>query len=102
MTNIIPYGPRLAIVDPPADEQQTHSGLIVPASLDLERLSVGIVVNGVKPDDDPGGSWSLFGMAVTSGVTIETGSLVYYTGIPFRVGDVKIINMTDVVAFERP
>lgn len=101
MTEIIPYGLRIAIVDPPAEEAATDSGLIVPAHLDLERLTVGIVVKGLS-DDDIASIGTMFGVRVDSATAIEAGSLVYYTGTPFRVRDTKFISLADVVAFERP
>src|SRR4051812_40412893 len=104
---IKPFGPRIAVVDPPAEEATTSSGLIVPATLELERCHVGIVVkSSVELSEEELELYSHMRVSLGGGqgwseqIFIKSGMLVYYQGIPFRIDDLKIVNLQDIVAYE--
>lgn len=81
MTEIQPYGPRVAVVDPPAESQRGLE-LYVPEGYD--RVNVGIV------------------MGVGEDVPLLTlGSKVWYlNGDGLEVGEFKIIEARAIIAWE--
>lgn len=78
-----PFGPRLTVVDPPADDQRP-SRLIVPET--ARSVPRGIVLE------------------TSEGVGLEPGCLVYYEcgchGCAREVDGVKVISAECVIAWE--
>lgn len=80
MSGAQPYGPRIAVMDAPADEPR--SGLIIPA--EYARLRKGVVV-GVG-EDVP---------------LLSVGCVVWYTDdCVLEVGDLKFVDQRCVIAWE--
>lgn len=78
---IKPYGQRVAVVDPPA-EDQTSSGLILPPG--TERLNRGIVI-GVG-DEVP---------------HLSEGDMVWYgDGCGLEIDDLKVLPADCIIAWE--
>lgn len=82
---INPVGERVAVVDPPA-EQQRESGIIVPVP--LEEYHVGIVI---KVGDT--------GLIHSN---IQEGDKVYYpASCAKQIGDTKIVDIDCIIALDR-
>lgn len=77
---MIPAGPRLAVVDAPAEPP---TGLILPPGIeDIDKGIVAEVGNGVD-------------------LGVEKGDLVFYhSGHYTKIGDVKIIGADCVLAYD--
>lgn len=97
--DLVPCGPRLLIVDPPANNQRP-SGLFLPHG--VGDTAIGIVLrDGRDPED------ALRGVAVVHegcGVPLPPGAAVYYPKgacIELR-DDYKIIDIGSVFAWEMP
>lgn len=92
-TQILPFGNRLAVIDPPAEDQEkTASGLYLAPGSVTEALRKGIVESvgeGYDPTSYPG--WQ-----------VKVGDVVWYKwSSTHEIGDTTIIEVDDVVAIER-
>lgn len=93
-SEIIPYGHRIAVVDPPADEQnKTYSGLYVPQNLQepLRKGIISAISEGYDSSVEEFTGWKL-----------KVGDVVWYKfGCAHQVGDTNIIEADCVVAVEK-
>lgn len=88
---IRPWGPNLAVTDPPADPQDgTHSGIVLPPGTGLDVLNRGIVDS--------------FGPDVPVPQGFGSGAVVWYRNNDGLVlgadGSLKIIDHRQIVAWE--
>jgi hypothetical protein len=90
---------RIAICDPPAAKSERASGLIVPAHIVDGDLSIGIVLFIPSLGNEEREMMIRFNDCAT--FTLSTGMLVYYrSGTEFKIGDTKIIDVHQIVAYE--
>lgn len=81
---LMPFGGRATVMPSPVDEDQHASGLIVPTNYAGVR-------RGVVLDIDDDGRL----------LPIESGAVVYYReGCEVKVGDVAVVELRDIVAYE--
>lgn len=93
-SRVRPFGGRATVLPSPVDEEQLASGLVVPQKFDGD----GGVDRGVIVDVDGLGSPG-FGFA--SHAALEPGTVVYYRRARgWRIGDLIVLNLDDVVAYE--
>lgn len=92
--NIKPYGHRVAVVDPPVDdENKSESGLYLPPSAHQEPIHCGIV-HSVGQRYDQSVDYQDW--------TIEEGDKLWYPQSCAKVvGDVKIIDVDCIIAIEK-
>lgn len=103
MGDVKAFGARIVVVDPPAEEQNRASGLLIPAEVALEQLAIGIVVHGSPGIEEMAdqGIPAMVMSAIGTDITLKSGMLVYYRkGTGYVIRDVRVIDMNDIVAFE--
>jgi co-chaperonin GroES (HSP10) len=90
-----PFNYYIAVVDPPADETQKDSGLILPAHIAEGELSIGIII-------DLGEAFVRDSETVhSSGWVVEKGWRIYYKkNCGYRIGDTHYIKPDCIIAYE--
>jgi co-chaperonin GroES (HSP10) len=100
MRELVPLNGWIVVMDPPAEEQ-TQSGLILPASVD--SIAVAIVVSTGIEDVELSESQPQPFVAIFQLVDnpVKRGSLVYYLkGNTIEIRDQKLVRLSDLVAVE--
>lgn len=87
MKHLRPFWRRVTVLPSPVDEAHRNSGMIVPITVE-NGYKRGVVV-------DINENWAGYG--------IQTGTVIYYfDGNGVQVGDLTVVDLEDVIAFEEP
>lgn len=96
MTKVRPFWGRVLVVDSPVDEAETASGLIIPLKMDGSELSRAIVTHhDAHYAENPNSN------GYPHPDLIPPGTVVFYrTSLGKRIGDVVIVDVDDIWAYE--
>lgn len=96
---IFPLGSRVIVVDPPAESKAT---ILLPQGADVDKLGRGIIIRlpeSPEPmESDNGSTFLAFPDPAT--LVLRPGDVVYF-GRYFRLGDVKVVDTSDIIAYEK-
>lgn len=91
MKQLRPFWGRVTVMESPVDEEQRQSGLVVPIAFDGDdgmKRGVVLDVHAKGP-----------GLLEDAAEILTSGTVVYYRG-GVRIGDVVVVELGDVVAYE--
>lgn len=89
MKKLKPYASRATVMPSNVDEEQTAAGVILPLQHDDAKVTRAVLVDF----DARAGDQGL--------VVLQPGTVVYYRrGSGFVIGDVTVIEVEDILAYE--
>lgn len=97
--DVRPFWGRVTIVESPVDQEQTPSGLIVPLGMDSGEKSDPVARRGIVKALEP----HVFDEGTSSrdeADLLTPGTVVYFRRATRLVGDVLIVEFSDILAFE--
>lgn len=91
MKRLVPFWARISLIESPVEEAERDSGLIVPTKFDGDDgVKRGVVVDYDRLGAPHATEWW---------ETLRPGLVVYYRG-GTRIGDLILIEISDILAYE--
>lgn len=88
-----PFSYYIAVIDPPAEDEEKESGLILPAHIREGELSIGIII-------DLGYAYE-HGSHLHDGWQVSKGWRIFYKkNCGYKIGDTHYIKPDCIIAYE--